>query len=204
MRLDEKQLVRLLQQGDPRGIETLYGQYGDRIYRFCLRLCGKHADAEDLTQEVFVAAFCGQERFMGRSAIATWLYRIALYRWTRLYAGCRSQTVSLDSVAQVAGGADPAQVGTDRLELSMALNSLSADLYAAFVLVKVEGLTYREAAEVLQIPQGTVQSRVHDAARAMRKRMHTEETPAPAMRTPDAADTTRRKGGKPSCAAKTC
>jgi len=171
-----QRIVRQLRHGDPAGFDSLYATYGDRIYQFCLRLCGRRADAEDLTQEVFLAAFQGQERFEGRSAMSTWLYRIAVYRWRRLFPCRNRQQVSLDTEMQEAAGAvDPTQANIDRMDLGLALASLSEDQRTAFVLVKVEGLTYREAAEVLQIPQGTIQSRVHDAARLLRRQLKPQD-----------------------------
>ena len=67
---------------DPRAdFPAFFRQYGDRIYRFCYRLSGSASDAEDLTQEVFLAAFQGAGRFEGRASVQTWLYRIALNCW---------------------------------------------------------------------------------------------------------------------------
>jgi RNA polymerase sigma-70 factor, ECF subfamily len=178
MTTDERELVRRFQRGEPGSFEALYDRYGNRVYRFCFRLCGHTADAEDLTQEVFVAAYQGLERFEGRSTLATWLLRIALFRWKRLYGRGQPETVPLDEGLEVAGTApDPAFVGVERLLLDQALATLSPDLHEAFLLVKVEGLKYREAAVVLGLPQGTVQSRVHDAMVRMRAVLADEEGP---------------------------
>ncbi|HLK55908.1 MAG TPA: sigma factor [Chthonomonadaceae bacterium] len=82
MTLDEKNLARRFRAGEAGSFETLY--HGTRIYRFSQGLCGNDACAEDLTQDVFLAAYRGAERFEGRSSLATWLYRIALYRWRNI------------------------------------------------------------------------------------------------------------------------
>jgi RNA polymerase sigma-70 factor, ECF subfamily len=170
MTLDERELVRRFQRGEPGSFETLYDRYGNRVYRFCFRLCGHTADAEDLAQEVFVAAYQGLERFEGRSTLATWLFRIALFRWKRLYGRGQPETVPLDEGLEVAATApNPAFVGVERLLLDQALAALPPDLHEAFLLVKVEGLKYREAAVVLGVPQGTVQSRVHEAVVSLRR-----------------------------------
>lgn len=163
-----------------RTFSALYDAYADRVYRFCLRLCGgSEADAEDLAQEVFVAAHAGLERFEGRSSVATWLYRIAVYRWRRLRDSRAWQVpaVSLDDGPEPASTQnDPARAGLARLSLEGALAGLSPDLREAFLLVKAEGLTYREAAEVLGAPQGTIQSRVHDAVLRLRSALSGDET----------------------------
>lgn len=141
-------------------------KYGDRIYRFCYRLCGSAPDAEDLTQEVFLAAFQGADRFEGRSSVQTWLYRIALNCWRHSRRAPRLDTTPLEDAAQAGPGIE--QAVTDAVSLTCALSALPPDLREAFLLVKAEGLTYREAAQVRGIPQGTVQWQVHHASRRLR------------------------------------
>lgn len=139
------------------------------MYRFCFRLCGRAAEAEDLTQDVFVAAWQGLDRFEGRSSVATWLYRIALYRWKRVRQEGGQEAAPWDDVPETADAhADPARIGLHRLSLASALAALPDDLRDAFLLVKAEGLKYREAAQVLDVPQGTVQWRVSEAVRRLR------------------------------------
>jgi RNA polymerase sigma-70 factor (ECF subfamily) len=168
MTREEQRLVRRFQDGEPGGFEALYDLYGPRLYRFCYRLCGRVDDAEDLTQEVFLAAYQGRERFAGRASVTTWLYRIALYRWRRLFAGRDAEVVSLDR-AEEPMIPDLAPMELERWALERALAALPETLRESFLLVKAEGLKYREAAVVLGIPQGTVQSRVHDAAVRLRE-----------------------------------
>lgn len=144
---------------------ALYAQHGDRIFRFCFRLCGCRAEAEDLTQEVFLAAFQSAGRFEGRSSVATWLYRIALNCW-RNARRSRRLDVPLEDAPIL--GPSLEQSVADDLALSCALAALPGDLREAFILVKVEGLTYREAAHILDAPQGTIQWRVHEAVQKLR------------------------------------
>jgi len=155
------------------GFREFYRQHGDRIYRFCFRLSGSVSDAEDLTQEVFLAAFQGQERFRGRSSVQTWLYQIALNCWRHSRRRPQLDTAALEDAAQA--GPDLEQSVTDSLALTCALAALPPDLREAFLLVRAEGLTYREAAQVLDAPQGTVQWRVHEASRRLRVLLAEEE-----------------------------
>ncbi len=181
MSSEDRELIDRFRRGEPGSFEALYAGYGTRVYRFCYRLCGQAADAEDLTQEVFLAAFQGLDRFAGRSSLATWLYRVALFRWRRLHGGQQPESVSLDEAPEVAATApDPAFVASEHLALEDALASLPEAPREAFLLVKVEGLKYREAAGVLDVPQGTVQSRVHDAVMRLRALLAEDET-APAV-----------------------
>ncbi|MDQ2800173.1 MAG: RNA polymerase sigma factor [Armatimonadota bacterium] len=147
-------------------ITALYAEHGDRIFRFCFRLCGRMAEAEDLTQEVFLAAFQSAGRFEGRSSVTTWLYRIALNCGRNARRSRRLETVPLEDAP--ASGPSLEQTVTDDLVLSCALAALPDDLREAFLLVKAEGLTYREAAHVLNAPQGTIQWRVHEAIQKLR------------------------------------
>lgn len=146
-----------------RRFEKLYAENGERIYRFCFRLSGRAADAEDLTQEVFLAAYQGLDKFAGRSSNVTWLYRIALYRWQRLRAQWQPETEALDESSAIVD-----QSCLQRLSLEAALGELPGDLHDAFMLVKVEGFKYREAASILEVPQGTIQWRVSQAMQRMR------------------------------------
>ncbi len=152
---------------DPRAdFPALYQKYGDRIYRFCYRLSGSASDAEDLTQEVFLAAFQGAGRFEGRATVQTWLYRIALNCWRHARRAPRLDTATLEDAAHPGPGLE--QAVTDAASLTCALAALPPDLREAFLLVKAEGLTHCEAAQVLDIPLGTVQFRVHQASRRLR------------------------------------
>lgn len=149
------------------GFTEFYKQHSDRIYRFCFRLSGSVSDAEDLTQEVFLAAFQGQNRFQGRSSVRTWLYKIALNCWRQ---SRRKPPLGMGVLEENTAQAGPGleQAVTDQIALSCALSALPPDLRETFLLVRAEGLTYREAAQVLDVPQGTVQWRVHEASRRLR------------------------------------
>ena len=173
----ESRTRRVCDQGTPKAdITTLHAQYGSRIYRFCFRLCGRADDAEDLAQDVFVAACQGAEHFRGRSSVATWLYRIALTQWHNRQRRRGPPSASWDDMGEVAApGADPAQTVPEDLALTHALAALPDDLRESFLLVRAEGLKYREAAQALNVPQGTVQWRVHEAARRLRVLLQEED-----------------------------
>ena len=129
----ERVKVRRFQRGEAGSFEALYRDYGDRVFRLCYRLCGHTADAEDLAQEVFVAAYQGLDRFAQRSSVATWLYRIALYRWGRIHGARRPETVPLDEETVGAATApDPASAGVERLAVESALLALPDALRDAF------------------------------------------------------------------------
>ncbi len=174
---NETSRVRRFRQGEVGAFNELFDEFGDRLYRFCLRLCGDKDDAEDLMAEVFLAAYEGRERFEGRSSVSTWLYRIAVYQWNRMRRS-RKTTMRLDDTREIA----VRETGLTSLALEKALDELPEPLAHAFVLVKCEQLCYREAAEVLGIPMGTIQFRVHEASQRLRKALQEvmpDPTPEP-------------------------
>ena len=177
MTTNETSRVRRFRQGEIGAFNELYDEFGGRLYRFCLRLSGDKDDAEDLMAEVFLAAYTGRERFEGRSSVSTWLYRIAIYQWNRMRRS-RKTTMRLDDTNEIA----VKEHGLSAVALEQALSELPEALAHAFVLVKCEQLCYREAAEVLGIPQGTIQFRVHEASQRLRKSLQEvmpDPTPEP-------------------------
>jgi len=188
--------------GEP---DALLASYGERVYRFCLRLCGgRSAEAEDLAQDAFVLAWQHRDGFAGRSSPLTWLMRIALNRHLRLRGKQpAAPVVAHDPERDGNGGPagrDPTRGVLDRVELARALDLLPARQRAAFLLVKVEGFKYREAAETLGVPQGTVQSDVHAATLRLRAALlsaDAEPGPCEAATRCDGASPARKSEVKP-------
>jgi len=144
-------------------IDRLYADYGQAIFRFCYRLCGDRARAEDLAQDCFVAALRSKDRFRHASSPKTWLYGIALnvVRKSR-----RRQT--LERTFRL--GSPPVDDPNMRIDLDLAIDSLPDRLREPFVLVKVERLTAVEAGAILNLPEGTVRAQVHEAIGRLRRR----------------------------------
>lgn len=163
--------MQRFRDGELAAFNELYEELGDRVYGFCYRLSGNREDAEDLAADTFVAAFEGRERFEERSTISTWLYRIALYRWRRV----KKRKGNMVELNENLTGEEHSCL--DDLGLQQALKDLPESLAQAFVLVRCEGLRYREAAEVLNIPMGTVQYRVHEASKALRQALGFGDVP---------------------------
>lgn len=150
------------------GFAALYASFGPRLFRFCLRLTGgKIAEAEDLTQDVFVAAWQKPD-WAGRAQLTTYLFKIAVYRHQ-----AQNRRPAMDALSPQheqtlpVPGASLAQAQTDRLSLEAALQKLSLVEREAFLLVKSEGLTTKEAAHILDVPQGTVKYRVFSAIKKL-------------------------------------
>lgn len=157
-------------------VEAMYAEYGERIFRFCYRLSGDRHEAEDLTQEVFVAAIRGLARFAGRASLSTWLYRIAVYRWRARQDLHHRRDVGLDEAPERAlVGVDPSNGHAERLAFESSLARLPDELREALLLTKSEGLSCREAARALRIPEGTLKYRVHEAVKRLRDDLAPQE-----------------------------
>lgn len=177
-RVDADQaLVAAAQAGDSDAVTALVHRYQTRIYNFALAMTGNAADAEDLAQETFIRAFRGLRRFRGDSSFRNWLYRIAAnaahtLRGTRLrQSPVWEARVESDDVAerQLAGGGESVERQAIRRQaIDRALAALPVELRTAVVLHDVEGLEYHEIAEAMDVPIGTVMSRIFRARRRLR------------------------------------
>jgi RNA polymerase sigma-70 factor (ECF subfamily) len=145
-------------------------EHKDRIYRLALRLsAGCVAEAEDITQETLLAALKTLPLFLGKARLTTWLHTVTVRTW-RARQKRALVAEPLDEHAQV-GQQDIAL----RLDLDQAIGALSPAQREAFVLVKAEGWTHKEAGIILGVPQGTVQARVFEATRRLRTLLSEEE-----------------------------
>lgn len=157
----------------------LYQSHAPNVLGLLLRLCdGNRAEAEDLTQETFVAAFEGRERFAGRGSARAWLMGIAVRRWRDRGRRREVQTVApapgYDDLPDAQAGRLAARV-VDGITLDAALRRLEPRHREALLLVVSQRLTYREAAQAMDEPVGTVKWRVHQATRQMQAHLRAVE-----------------------------
>lgn len=161
-------LVAAAQGGDRAALDALLRANYDRLYAICRRLTGDDADAADACQEALLAIVRGLPRFDARSSFATWAYRVATNAaLDELRRRRRRPEPGLPDVEAAAGmvGAgvaepDAADAVVGRMGVDAALQRLPADFRAPVVLRDLCGLSYDEIAEVLDIPPGTVRSRI--------------------------------------------
>ncbi len=169
-------IIRRCQTGDISALEELYHAYGQRVYRLCLRMMGEPADAEDTAQQVFLRVFQQASKFSGQSAFSTWIYRVAAnHCLNALKTRQRNPVASIldtpEALLASHSQPSPLQVAADADEQALAarlLGALGPDDRAIIVLREIEGLSYREIAYVLDVPIGTVMSRLHRARQALR------------------------------------
>ena len=173
-RRTEMALVERCRQGDLAAFEELYRTHSGRLYSVACRLVGNQADAEDLLQDIFLAAHRKLDSFRGDSALGTWLYRLATnlcLDHLRSKAARTSQlTDTLDDEPGLSdvGSRGLAERTVARMDLERALAKLPEGCRTAFVLHDIEGLEHREVADILGIAEGTSKSQVHKARLRLR------------------------------------
>lgn len=162
----DAELVTAARGGDRAALDALLRRHHERVHRVCRRLAGNDADAADATQEALMAVVRGLPRFDGRSAFTTWLYRVStnaaldeLRRRSRRPVP-RDPQLDTEPADVPRRPPDIDQQVADRLAIDAALAELPPDFRVAVVLRDVAGLDYADIAQVLDLPPGTVRSRI--------------------------------------------
>ncbi|MBS1715288.1 MAG: sigma-70 family RNA polymerase sigma factor [Armatimonadetes bacterium] len=166
--MDDRELARSLQRGEPHAFEALVEGHYDALYRFLRHLSRHRETAEDLTQQALLKAVRNIGSFRGESSLKSWLHRIALREFTG-WRRKRRLWLPLDALK---GVPEPAYGQVDEAESLLALlHGLPTPLREALLLFHVQGLSVEEIALVTGAPVGTVKSRLHHA----RKRLQSAE-----------------------------
>ncbi|UCD49618.1 MAG: RNA polymerase sigma factor [Phycisphaerales bacterium] len=157
----ERQILSALREGRREAYEAVVDTHYGSVYRFLLFLTREASLAEDLTQEVFAAAWGSLDRFEGRGSIKTWLHRIAYNRFVDAQRQQGRHAARVEKLGQQPAEAvrDPvseSMATEDTARLRKALEELAVEDRAPLVLHYIEGLSYREMAGVLDQPSGTV------------------------------------------------
>ncbi len=161
---EESRALAQASRGDRHAFEKLYRMHAGWVYGLCLRLSGQHEQAEDCTQESFVAAWRALPGFEQRSQFSTWLHRIAVNtvlarRRRPEVAGVLCAEEHFAEVQDVAGAADAA----GPIDLERAIARLPAGAREVLVLVGIYGYSHDEAGAMLGIASGTCKAQLHRA-----------------------------------------
>ncbi len=183
----DRSVVEALRRGEQQAYKVVVDAMLNPVHRFLLRLCGDADAAADLTQETFLAMWQSIDSFRGRSQFRTWVFGIAYHRFLRHRDRRGVETTQLAD-CEPEGSAGPQAMleeAVARSGVHEAVNALP-DLYREVVtLVHLEGLTYREAGEVLGISIGTVKSRMNVAFRMLREILGGDVRDESSMREPE-------------------
>ena len=179
---EEAQWIERAQKGDRAAFGRLVRLHHRRIYACAAQMLGDRGEAEDAVQETFLRAYRAIDRFDGRAELSTWLYRICInVSLNALRRRKRTDAADVNDPRIPEPAADPSQGNSDprhALEgaelyrrLATALDELSPSLRSTVVLVLLEGMPQKDAAEVLGCSEGTVAWRVHEARRRLREKL---------------------------------
>jgi RNA polymerase sigma-70 factor (ECF subfamily) len=189
--LRELQLVQAHRRGNAEAIGELLGAYERRIYAVCLRMVRNEHDARDLAQDTMVKVIQGLDGYDGRSKLSTWIIRVSMncclshLRKQRLRRhGSLERDWAEEATGAFGAGGAPRELqparGVEHTEmqgiLSRALGSLDPQMRAVLVLRDMQDLEYGQIAEVLNVPVGTVKSRLFRARVALRTAVEAEAT----------------------------
>lgn len=200
-----KILVSLAKRGDMQAFEHLVLAHEKMVYNIALRMFGNSEDAKDISQEVFLKVYRNMRNFDERAAFSTWIYRITVNSCIDEMRRRKGKTnVSLEQEMQNEEGAWALQVADERetpeqallrqekqRELLQAMEQLSPEHKAVVTLRDIRGLSYEEIADVLEMPLGTVKSRICRARSQLK-----EEILKSRERNGGSLRLKRRKGGR--------
>lgn len=171
------ELLRRAQQGGDSAFGELMERHSARLYRLAFSLIGNASDVDDVLQETFLGALKGVRSFREKSSVKTWFTRILINQiarhrryWRVRNAG---RPMSADSEALLNGELLPARAdGTEvQMDVAQMLQTLSPEHRVIITLREMDGLSYEEISEALDVPVGTVESRLFRARQELRQRL---------------------------------
>lgn len=182
--MTENELVLLLREGNEQAFKELVTRYQDAVYNTALGLLQHPTDAEDIAQEVFIQVYRSIDSFKGDSLLSTWMYRITVTKSLDLIRsrkrkkrfGILSQLFGEDNrpIHEAVDFVHPGVKQEQKEEagiLFKLIDQLPENQRTAFLLNKVEELSYREIADILQITEGAVDSLLQRAKQNLRKKI---------------------------------
>ncbi len=183
-------LVRRYLAGDANAFATLVRRHQTRVYNLCLRVLGDADDAADAAQDAFMTALRKLEEFRGDAAFTTWMHRVTVNACYDLLRKRRRQPllrVAPDAELPETEMGPPVPDHADEIagtrDAAAALRRVPEEFRVALVLADVQDLAYDEIAQILDVPVGTVKSRVHRGRIALARAMGLEAgEPGPASR----------------------
>jgi len=181
--LDEKQLIKRLQETPDTGFRMLIDQYQDKVLNTCLGFVPHLQDAEDLSQEVFVEVYRSISKFEEKSSLSTWIYRISVNKCLEMIRSRKRHKRSAFFKSLIGLNEVAERIDTGRFDhpgilledkeraqiLFNAIDKLAEKQRTAFTLNKVEGLSYQEVAKIMETSLSSVESLLFRAKKNLQK-----------------------------------
>lgn len=177
---DEESLVAQARRGDVEAFTRLVERHQEKVYQVVRRLVQNHEDAADLTQEIWMTVYRSLAKFRGQASFPTWVYRIAVNLTLNYLRKQKKEKfrLSLDerrTEGKTIGAGDfltsPPEDFQLREKLEAAVANLPLAYQSAFILVAYEGMSHRQAAELLGCSENTVAWRMHKARKRLQKQL---------------------------------
>jgi RNA polymerase sigma factor (sigma-70 family) len=172
--VDLDRLALAASGGDSAALDALLAEVRPEVLRLCARFLPYREDAEEACQDTLLAVARGIGAFEGRASFRTWLHRIAANRARSTYRALRQRFVSESAGAPAPDHPDPRRtsvVAGTRLDLLDGLEALGLEFAEPVALRDVLDLSYRDIATLLDLPEGTVKSRIHEGRLRLRERL---------------------------------
>lgn len=180
--LNDKELVHNLQNGNNEAFTEIVARYTEKVHNLALRVTRSQEDAEEILQDVFITVYNKIDKFEGKSAFSSWLYRITINTaFMKLRKNKRHIASSLDESQENGKDIDvtPEQINNDshsvqhelRAELEKAITRLPEEYKNIFILRDIDGLSNQEVSEVIGLSVPAVKSRLHRARLMLRKKL---------------------------------
>ncbi|HEX7896260.1 MAG TPA: sigma-70 family RNA polymerase sigma factor [Planctomycetota bacterium] len=178
--LPDRELVARCQLGEADAFNELVNRHQDRVYAAVTRFCGNGEDAADVVQRAFINAYRKISEFKGDAAFSTWIYRIAFNQAISFRRENRRPSISLhakDEDGLIAEPVDDRAPGESmeteetRKKVQQALERLEEEDRQIIILKDLQGHSYDEIAAILEVPKGTVRSRLHRARMELKEKL---------------------------------
>ena len=174
--IEEKRLLKKVKQKNRKAAEILIDTHYLLVYKFHYRFCRHQQLAEDLTQETFIRVWKSIENYNGTSRFSTWLYRISYNLFLDYKKQKRITTVFSEKIEEKTYQIENALENDDQYKVAMKhMRKLPQAIQHILILHYQQDLSFRDIARILDIPQGTVKSRINNALKQLRDIMSENE-----------------------------
>ncbi len=173
-------IINRIRAGDIQAFEEIVTKYRHRVYNLCRYMTGSARDAEDAAQDAFIKVYRSLEKFRDSGSFFSWLYRIAVntcidYRrkkvFESLFRSADGKEFTIETESNTPSPEESLESKQTGAAIERCLSFLSHKLRTVIVLNEIEGLSYEEIADVLNVSTGTVKSRISRAREELRRRL---------------------------------
>jgi RNA polymerase sigma-70 factor (ECF subfamily) len=169
----DRELAARAARGDDGAFAELVSRHERRVYNLALRMLGRPEDARDASQDAFVSCYRNLSKFRGDAAFSTWLHRIAVNACYDVLRR-RRDMLGMDEAPEPLPAADHGDAVTTSVDVRRALLAVPEEFRTVLVLHDIQDLGYDEIARILEVPIGTVKSRLHRARVALGRELQGE------------------------------